>query len=148
VTMAPGRRNNAPIRPRRRASSLPDLMFAFAAAALTMAVVFFISSFVAEDVTIGEAGKVLARLFAAALAVSALFAFLLGLVLLREGRPEGDHYVFPMAVGIIAGGLSASLFLQLQFLWMFLPFLLLILVIRPIRRRVFERGRPARGLQG
>jgi hypothetical protein len=123
-------------------------MFAFAAAGLTMAVVFFLASFVDHDVTLGDAGRVLARLFAGALAVAALFAFLLGLVLARDRGVPGQRYVFPLAIGIIAGGLSASLFLQLQFLWMFLPFLLLILVIRPIRRRVFERGRAPRGSQG
>ncbi|MEO9254914.1 MAG: hypothetical protein ABI305_05200 [Tepidiformaceae bacterium] len=144
----PGRRNNAPIRPQRNASSLPDLMFAVAAAGLMMAVVFFLASFVDNDVTLGDAGRVLARLFAGALLVSALFAFLLAVVFARDRGARGEHYVFPLAVGIIAGGISASLFLQLRFLWMFLPFLLLILVIRPIRRRVFERGGRARGSQG
>lgn len=148
MTSAHGRRNNAPIRPRPRPSSLPDLMFACAAVALTMAVVFFLASFVDNDVALGDAGRMLARLFAGTLLVSALFACLLGLVFARERGSPGQRYVFPLAVGIIAGGISASLFLQLQFLWMFLPFLLIILVIRPIRRRVFERGGRAHGSQG
>lgn len=147
MTNVRSRRNNAPIRPRRPATSVPDFCFALAAAGWMMAMVFFVSSFMDGDVTAGDAGRILARMFAAALAVTAAFAFMLGVLLLRDERNKGDHYVVPMAIGIVVGGLVAVLFLQLQFAWMFLPFLLFVFVIRPVRQRVFGRRRTARSYQ-
>ena len=143
--MTSTRRNNAPIRPRRPATSVPDLLFALATVGWTMAVVFVVASFVDDNLTVGEAGKVLARLFAGALAVASGFTFLLGLVLLRNDRNQADHFLAPMGIGVLTGVLASLLFLTLQFRLLFLPFLLLILVIRPVRRRVFSRRRPAHG---
>ncbi len=147
MTNVRSRRNNAPIRPRQRATSVPDFCFSFAAAGWTMAVVFFVSSYLDADVTAGDAGKILARMFAAALAVASAFAFMLGVLLLRDDPDKPNHYVLPMAIGIIVGGLVAMLFLQLQFAWMFAPFLLFVFVIRPVRQRVFGRRRSARSYQ-
>ena len=143
--MTSTRRNNAPIRPRRPATSVPDVMFALATAGWTMAVVFVAASFLNDNITVGEAGRVLARLFAGALAVASLFTVLMGLVLLRDDRNQADHFRAPMGIGVLIGGLASLLFLELQFQLLFLPFLLLIVVIRPVRRRIFGRRRPARG---
>ena len=142
--MTSTRRNNAPVRPRRPATTVPDLMFALATAGWAMAVVFVVASFLDDNITVGEAGRVLARLFAGALAVASLFTFLMGLVLLRGDRNHADHFRAPMGVGVVVGALDSWLFLELQFQLLFLPFLLLILVIRPVRQRVFGRRRPAR----
>jgi hypothetical protein len=133
------RRNNAPIRPRRPATSVPDVLFALAAAGWAMAVLFFLASYINEDVTVGEAGRVLARMFAGALAIASAFTFMLGLVLLRDERGQADHYVIPMIIGTLVGALASLLFLTLHFELLFLPFLLVIFVLRPVRRRVFPR---------
>ena len=133
------RRNNAPVRPRRPATSMPDVLFALAAAGWAMALLFFLASYINEDVTVGEAGRVLARLFAGALAIASAFTFMLGLVLLRDERGDADHYVVPMVIGTLIGALASLLFLTLHFELLFLPFLLVIFVLRPVRRRVFPR---------
>jgi hypothetical protein len=104
-----------------------------------MAVLFFLASYINEDVTVGEAGRVLARMFAGALAIASAFTFMLGLVLLRDERGEMDHYVIPMVIGTLIGALASLLFLTLHFELLFLPFLLVIFVLRPVRRRVFPR---------
>lgn len=109
-----------------------------------MAMVFFAASFFDGDVTAGDAGRILARMFAAALLVAGLFMFLLALVLLRDDRDRAGHIVFPVAVGIAMGLLASLLFLELYFELLFLPFLLLIVVFRPVRRRIFARRTAAR----
>ena len=53
------RRNNAPIRPPRPATTVPYVVFACAFTCFTMAVIFFIASFLSDDVVSGSAGKVL-----------------------------------------------------------------------------------------
>ena len=82
---------------------MPDLLFAIAAMAGAMAVVFFIASFSDDAVTAGDAGRALARLFAASLAISGALIFLLGFLLLRDERGQADHYVVPAIVGGVAG---------------------------------------------
>lgn len=118
---------------------MPDVLFALAAAGWAMALLFFLASYINEDVTVGEAGRVLARLFAGALAIASAFTFMLGLVLLRDERGDADHYVVPMVIGTLIGALASLLFLTLHFELLFLPFLLVIFVLRPVRRRVFPR---------
>src|SRR5437016_5774119 len=84
------RRNNAPIRParRRKATIVPDFILMLATVAWTMAVVFLAASFMSDDVTSGEAGRVLARLFAGALFASGFFMLLFALALLRDDRGD------------------------------------------------------------
>jgi len=141
------RRNNAPVRPPRPATGVPDLLFAMAATGWTMGAVFTAASFVDSDITAGEAGVALARLFSGALAVCALFAFLLGLVLLRDDRGRGDHYVTPMTVGALMGTAEAALFLWPADRLLFAPLVLTVFAFRPVRRLVARRLRPARGYQ-
>jgi hypothetical protein len=138
------RRENAPIRRRRPATTVPDLAFALAAAAWTMAVIFFVGSFFDDDITSGEAGEILARFFAGSLAVAGAMFFLLGVALLRDERGQADHYVVPMAIGVIAGGIEALLFLAPAGSYLWLPFLLLVFALRPLRRAIARivRGRP------
>lgn len=129
------RRNNAPVRPRRPATGVPDLLFAFAAAALTMAVVFFIASFAHEDLSNGDAGTDIARIFAATLTLSAIFLFLLGMMLMRSDRNQLDHYVTPILLGIAVGALESWLFLNPPSPVILLaPLLLFVFVLRPVRR--------------
>ena len=130
------RRNNAPIRPPKPATSVPDVIFTLAAAGLTMAVIFFVASFTNGAVTEGEAGQILARMFAGALALTAGFGFLLGILLLRGERRRPDHYVVPALLGAVIGVLEAVLFLipAAGFLWA--PFVLLVFAFRPVRRQV------------
>jgi len=133
----PGRRNNAPIRPpRRRATSVPDLLFALATAAWAMAIVFVVASYLDDKVTSGDAGPVLARIFAGALAISGLFIALLGYGLLRDESRNLDHYAFPAFLGLVVGGLEAAIFLWPADQLLLGPFALLILVFRPVRRGV------------
>lgn len=130
------RRNNAPIRPRKPATSVPDLIFTLAFAGWTMALIFLASSFFDDDITAGEAGKVLARLFAGALALTSAFGFLLGLLLLRNQRRQRDHYVVPAFLGVGIGVLEAFLFLWAAAAVLFAPFLLLIFAFRGVRRAI------------
>ena len=139
----PFRRDNAPIRKRRPATTVPDFLFSLAAAAWTMAAIFVIASFVDDNVTVGEAGRLLARMFAGALAFSGIFGFLLGLILLRDELRQRDHYITPMVLGIIMGGAVATLFLLPSNTFVLAPFVLLIFVFRPLRRsiaRLFRRS--------
>ena len=142
------RRNNAPIRPSRPATTVPDVLFACAFTCFTMAVIFVGASFFSDDVTSGSAGKVLARFFAATLTVSGLFLFALGYGLLRDERGTADHYIFPVALGLVVGGLEAFLFLLPASRLLLAPLILLILAFRPVRRqflRLFGAGgRPRR----
>jgi len=139
VTGVPGRtvrRNNAPIKPPRPATTVPDVLFACASTCFTMAVIFLIASFFSDDVTSGSAGKVLARFFAGTLLVSGLFLFALGYGLLRDERSNVDHYSFPIALGIVVGGLESFLFLLPAGQFLLAPLLLLVLAFRPVRRRL------------
>ncbi len=131
----PGRRNNAPIRPpRRAATSVPDLLFALATTAWTMALAFVLASYVDENVTAGDAGPVLARVFAGALTVSGMFLALLGYGLLRDETRNFDHYAFPVLLGLVVGGLEAAIFLWPADQLLLAPFALLVLTFRPVRR--------------
>lgn len=142
------RRNNAPIRPRRPATTVPDFLIALAACALTMAAIFFGASFLDANVTAGEAGPWLARLFAGALLVTALFLWLLGIGLLRDDRSRADHYITPAAIGLLIGGLEAAMFLWPANDFLFAPFVLLIFVFRPLRRQIARVLHPARRYAG
>jgi len=135
MTARAKRRNNAPVRPRRPATVVPDFLFAIGMALLTMAAVFFAASFVHDDLSAGDAGTMLARVFASTLLLSALFLFILGLLLLRADRNRMEYYVVPLAVGIVIGALESWLFLEPKgAATLLLPFLLLVLLVRPIRR--------------
>lgn len=130
----PERRNNAPVFPRKPATTVPDVLFAVMAAAWTMAIVFFVSSFFDENVTAGEAGRILARIFAGALFASGVFLGLLGLGLLRGEIRQSDHYLFPMLLGAFIGALDAALFLWPADQFLIAPFALLVFAFRPVRR--------------
>jgi hypothetical protein len=139
MTDAPGRivrRNNAPIRPSRPATTVPDLLFACAFTCFTMAVVFFGASFLSEDVVSGSAGKVLARFFAGTLLLAGTFMFALGYGLLRDDRSQADHYTFPIMLGIAVGLFESIFFLKTVEQFLFLPLLFLLLAIRPLRRAI------------
>ncbi len=137
------RRNNAPIRPPRPATTVPDIVFAVGMALLVMAVVFFAASFVDETFSNGDAGTVLARLFAGTLGFSALCAFLLGLLLLRSDRNRIDHYITPLLLGVAIGGIESWMFLGAQPpAFMLAPLLLLVFALRPIRRWLSDTVRP------
>lgn len=141
----PFRRDNAPIRKRRPATTVPDFLFSLAAAAWTMAAVFVVASFVDDDVTAGEPGTLLARMFAGALTLSGIFGFLLGLILLRDELRQRDHYVTPMLLGIVMGALVATLFLLPSNTFVLAPFVLLVFVFRPLRKSIARLfGRQAR----
>lgn len=128
------RRNNAPVRPPRGATTVPDVAFAIGMALFVMAVTFFAASFLDETLSNGDAGTVLARLFAATLGFSALCAFLLGLLLLRSDRNRLDHYVTPLLLGVTIGALESWMFLKAQPpAFMLAPAALLIFALRPVR---------------
>lgn len=144
VRRNPGRRDNAPIRKRRPPSTVPDALFAVGAVFWTMALVFFASSYLSENVTAGDAGRLLARIFAGALFISGLFVVLLALALIRDDRIDPGEYVFPVCLGVIVGALEAWLFLLPAGEWLFLPLLLLVFALRPVRRATSRWLRPAR----
>ena len=130
------RRVNAPIRPRRPATTVPDLLFALAAAAATMAVALALASFAGDVVTEGSAGRILARFFAAALALTGAMLFLLGLVLLRDDRADRSHYRFPMLLGGVVGVAEAALVIWPEGTLLFVPMFFLIFALRPVRRAI------------
>lgn len=140
------RRHNAPIRPRRRpATTVPDLLIALGTAGWAMGGVFLAASIGSNELTAGEAGRAIARLFAAALALAGTFTFALGWGLLRGERSDPDHYVVPMLVGAVIGVSEAGLFLATAASLLPLPFLLLVFATRPVRRFLRRRLLPARG---
>jgi hypothetical protein len=135
MTARTKRRNNAPLRPRRPATTVPDFLFAVGTGLLTMAVVFFAASFVHDDLSAGDAGTTLARIFAATLLLSALFLFILGLLLLRADRNRLDHYLLPIGLGVVIGLLESWFFLEPRGAFLLLvPLVLLVFVLRPVRR--------------
>lgn len=146
VVRRPGaRRNNAPIRRRKPAPILPDVLFAMGAMAWAMALIFAFASFLSDNVTAGDAGRMLARVFAAALFVSGLFVILLGVALLRDDRANIEHYVVPMSIGTAAGALEAYLFLLPAGEWLWAPPILLVLALRPVRSGFGRIVHPAHG---
>ena len=130
------RRDNAPIRKRKSPGTLPDLLFAIGAAGWSMAFVLFIASFMDDNVTAGDAGRLLARIFAGALFISGLFVILLGLSLMRSTELHLEDYIFPVSLGVVVGALEAWLFLLPAGQWLFLPMLLLVFALRPVRSRI------------
>ncbi|MCC7365262.1 MAG: hypothetical protein IT303_12910 [Dehalococcoidia bacterium] len=130
------RRENAPINRRRPATTVPDVLFGIASMLWTMALVFLIASFVDGNVTAGDAGRVLARMFAGALLIAGLFIGALGFALLRDDRQKVDHYTVPIALGAIAGALEAWLFLVPAGQWLPFPPILLIFTFRPLRHAI------------
>jgi len=69
----------------------------------------------------------------------------MGIMLLRDDRRRADHYVVPLAVGALIGGIEAAFFLAAKTpLFLALPLLLFVFVLRPVRRAlatVFHPGR-------
>ena len=146
MTNARRRRNNAPVRPRRPATGVPDLLFAIAMIMLTMGFVFFMASFIDTDLSAGDAGTVLARVFAGLLGISAVLTFLMGILLLRDERRRADHYVVPLIVGGLIGGIESSFFLNPKSpIFLALPLLLLFFVLRPVRRGLARRAQRGGG---
>lgn len=130
------RRTNAVVNIRRPPSTLPDILIAFAAVGWAMAVSFLLASFLDPDLRGQDAGPVLARTFAAALATCGSFVFVIALALLRDDRGDASHYLTPMVIGFLVGLAVTSLFLSAAGFWVFSPFLLLIFSARPLRRAV------------
>jgi hypothetical protein len=130
------RRENAPIRRRRPATTVPDVLFGIASMLWTMALVFLIASFANNNVTAGDAGRILARMFAGALIVAGLFVGALGFALLRDDRQQVDHYTIPIALGAIVGAAEAWLFLVPAGKWLPLPPILLLFTLRPLRHAI------------
>lgn len=136
------RRNNAPVRPPQPPATIPDIIIALSASAMTMAIVFLALSFI--NVT-GQAGAELARLFAASLLASALFLFALGFGLLGDDRADLVAYALPGLVGVTIGGLVAACFLAPALNLIPAPFVLLVVLLGPIRRRLERMAAPGRG---
>lgn len=135
MTARKPRRHNAPLRPRRPATGVPDLLYAIGMAMLTMGAVFFIASFTNDDLSNGDVGTDLARIFAACLGLSAILTFLMGFLLLRDDRGRADHYRVPLVAGGVIGGMESAMFLNPRSAVLLLaPFLLLFFVLRPVRR--------------
>jgi len=136
------RRNNAPVRPSRPATSVPDFLFALAMCAWVMAAIFVVATFTDDDLSAGNAGTDLARLFAGSLVLAGLCGFLIGVMLLRGERRQADHYVTPVIIGAVIGTLEAVLFMWPAEAFLFAPFALLIFVFRPVRRHLSKMVNP------
>lgn len=106
-----------------------------------MAFILFVASFLSENVTAGDAGRLLARIFAGALFISGLFVFLLGLSFVRGDSLRLEEYIIPICVGIVIGAIEAWLFLQPAGEWLWAPLLLLVFTLRPVRNMVGGAGR-------
>ncbi len=101
---------------------------------LVMSVAFFMASFFDDNLSNGDAGTQLARIFAGTLLLSSIFICLLGLLLLRDERNRLDHFVVPLAIGAIVGALEAAMFLNPQgAVLLLLPLFLLVFALRPVR---------------
>ncbi|HEY5477201.1 MAG TPA: hypothetical protein VIK11_10850 [Tepidiformaceae bacterium] len=139
------RRNNAPVRPYRRASAWPDLVLALALTGLTMGLVFFVLSFVDHS---AKAEADLARLFATALVLMGLFLLALAFGLSGTSPDRLAQYAFPALLGLIVGGLESILFLAPALLALPLPFLLFVTLFGPFRRRIDRMATPGRRVTG
>jgi hypothetical protein len=131
------RRNNAPIRTRRPATTVPDFLIACAGGTFTMAAALAaVTVLPGENVINDDTGRALARTFAGLLTVSSFFLALMAFLLLRGERTDGSHYWTPLFLGAIAGVLMAWFFLAgwTNLLWA--PPVLLLFSFRPIRRIV------------
>lgn len=122
-----------------------DVLVAIAIAAWTMAAVVFAASFTSGELIPGEAGRALARILAALLLAMGVFTFLAGYSMFGDERGRSDHYVVPAIVGMSAGALEGMLLLSDAMNWLFVPFLLLLLALRPVRRVAGSAFRPAGG---
>jgi len=132
----PGRRNNAPITGgrRRRSRFVPELLITFAVIGWVMAIIIGGASFADDSITSGEAGQMLARVFASALGIAALFIFLLAVAVLGQDRGRQEHYVLPVTLGVLIGVPEALLFLAPAGRFLPIPFVLLLPLVRPVRR--------------
>lgn len=144
-TIQKRRRNNAPVRPYRHASTGSDVVLALAFCALTMGIVFLSVSFFDHS---ARAEAELARLFALSLVLTGLFLLAISFGLSPASRTDLAPCVYPALVGVVIGGLDAILFLAPVILAIPLPFLLLIVLIDPIRRRLERMATPGRRVTG
>ncbi len=110
-----------------------------------MGVIFLAISFLVHT---SGAEADLARLFAASLLLTGFFLFALGFSLLGDDRDTLAHYIYPALVGAVIGGLEAIAFLAPLLLAIPLPFLLLIVLFGPIRRRLERMATPGRRITG
>ncbi len=101
-----------------------------------MAAVLIAASFGSDDLVGGDTGRILARFFAGALAVSAVLLFLLGVILLRDDRGGADHYRVPIALGLVVGLVEGWLFILPAGGVLPFPPLALLFALRPLRRLV------------
>jgi hypothetical protein len=124
---------NAPIRPRKPATTVPDFLIACAGTTFAMAAVL-IAATLFGDVIEGGTGKALARAFAGCLLAASLLLMAMALLLLRDERGDGSHYWLPLFIGIVAGSAEAGFFLAGWGSVLWLPPLLLLLAFRPVRR--------------
>lgn len=122
------------MRPVRPATTVPDFLVACAGATLAMAAVMAALSTVPGSVISDDTGRALARVFALMLAVAAGLFMAMALLLLRGERRRGDHYWTPLLVGAIAGVLEAWFFLAEWPALLWVPPLLLVFSLRPVRR--------------
>ncbi len=139
------RRNNAPIRRRKAATSVPDFLVACAIAAWVLSAVFIAASFVDASLAHDGPGKTIARMFAGLLLAAGVFIIAIAMLLLRDDRGNPDHYLVPAVIGMIVGAVEAVLFLWPAGNLVWAPLLLLALALRPLRRLVGRIvGMPAR----
>ncbi|WP_322795746.1 hypothetical protein [Tepidiforma sp.] len=135
------RRNNAPIRPRREPSSAPDLAFALAAAAAVMAGIFAAATFLVPDLSRGDAGTDLARVFAAFLALAAVSLGAAGVLLSAGSDDRASHVIAPAGIGAAIGVAEALILLRPAPALIPVPFVLLVFALRPVRRILARRAR-------
>jgi hypothetical protein len=136
------RRNNAPVNPPRQPSLVPEPLICVAIALGVMGLIFMGFSFFGIFAE-GDAGRTLARLFAASLIISGFLLFLLGFGLLGEVRGKNSYYAVPTLLGAIIGVSAAALFVSGTGKLVMVPFALAILAIRPFRT-AFTRGKGRR----
>lgn len=139
------RRNNAPVRPYRRVSTVSDVVLALAVCAVTMGVIFLLVSYLDHS---AKAEAELARLFALSLVLSGLFLLALSFGLTPADRTDRAAQLYPAVLGIAMGMLETIFFFAPIILAIPLPFLLLIALIEPVRRRFERMARPGPRVTG
>jgi hypothetical protein len=123
---------------------VPDLLVASWVGAWAMALTFAVASFLDTDLTPGEVGVILARMFAAALFVAGVFMAMLAMVLLRDERAEREHYVAPGIAGLIAAGTASILVFTTAGpqVAVTVPALILLFAMKPVRKLFAPLVRP------
>lgn len=105
-----------------------------------MAGIFAAASFLMPDLSRGDAGTDLARVFAAFLALAAVCLGAAGVLLSAGSNDRASHVIAPSGIGAAIGVAESLILLRPAPALIAVPFILLLFALRPIRRSLARRA--------